>query len=147
MLFLKVVLVVSKPQYEWVKNGDAPPKERQLQNGLRTALRALKSVSAGMRESTVRTATDVGTDPSCHVLSVQWRVSAESPESGAKSRAFREKTGNIRNLAALCSTMIFARRHSCGNEAILGGQYTAIEDCCEHSLEVCGSRVYTPPGS
>ena len=42
MLFLKVVPVVSKPQYEWVKNGDAPPKERQLQNGLRTALRGLK---------------------------------------------------------------------------------------------------------
>ena len=42
MLFLKVVPVVSKPQCEWVKNGDAPPKERQLQNGLRTALRGLK---------------------------------------------------------------------------------------------------------
>ena len=50
MLFLKVVLVVSKPQYEWVKNGDAPQKERQLQNGLRTALRGLKR--------------QVGTDPS-----------------------------------------------------------------------------------
>ncbi len=24
MLFLKVVMVVSKSQYEWVKNGDAP---------------------------------------------------------------------------------------------------------------------------
>jgi len=24
MLFLKVVVVVSKSQYEWVKNGDAP---------------------------------------------------------------------------------------------------------------------------
>ena len=90
------------------------------------------------------TATDVGTDPSCHVLSVEWRFSAEPPENGAKSKAFREKTGNIRLLAAICSDMIFVRRRFCGNEAILGGQYTAIEDCCAHSLEVCGSRVYTP---
>ena len=87
---------------------------------------------------------NVGTDPSCPVLSVQWRVSAESPENGAKSRAFRKQTVNIRNPAALYSDMLFAGRRFCGNEAILGGQYTAIEDCCAHSLEVCGSRVYTP---
>ena len=90
------------------------------------------------------TTTDVGTDPSCHVLSVEWRFSAESPENGAKSKAFRTETGDIANPAAICSDMLFSRRHSYGNEAILGGQYTAIEDCCAHSLEVCGSRVYTP---
>ena len=28
MLFLKVVMVVSKSQYEWVKNGDAPGQPR-----------------------------------------------------------------------------------------------------------------------
>ena len=107
-------------------------------------MRGLKSVSVGLRKSTARTATNMGTDPSCHVLSVEWRFSAESPENEAKSRAFWKKTGNIRNLAAIYPDMLFARRHSYGNEAILGGQYTAIEDCCAHSLEVCGSRVYTP---
>ena len=65
---------------------------------------------------------NVGTDPSCHVMSVQWRVSAESPENGAKSRAFRKKTGNISHQTALCSDMLFAGRRFCGNEAILGGQ-------------------------
>ena len=137
MLVLKVVLVVSKPQYEWVKNGDAPPKERQLKNGLRTALRGLKWQEGTDPSKAAERQRMWGQTPSCHVLSVEWRFSAESPENEAKSRSFRERTGNIRLLAAICSDMIFARRHSCGNEAILGGQYTAIEDCCAHSLEVC----------
>ena len=68
------------------------------------------------------TATDVGTDPSGHVLSVEWHFSAESPENEAKSRVFRKTTGNIRHLAAFYSDMLFLRRYFCGNEAILDGQ-------------------------
>ncbi len=65
---------------------------------------------------------NVGTDPSCQAVSVQWRFSAESPENEAKSRVFRKTTGNIRHLAAFYSDMLFLRRYFCGNEAILGEQ-------------------------
>ena len=121
MLFLTVVLVVSKPQYEWVKKGDAPQKERQLKNGLRTALRGLKWQEGTDPSKTAERGMNVGTDPSCHVLSVQWCFSAEPPENGTKSMTFWMETGNIINLAAICSDMIFVRRRFCGNEATLDG--------------------------